>query len=123
VTELAHVEAEQRGQACLVRMTGEVDMSNAKEVSAAIEGAMPNSARILVLDLAGTSYLDSGGVGLLFRLAERLRSRRQELRLLVPAGAPVRTVLELTGAAKVIRLDALLDEALADADAGTPDEA
>jgi anti-anti-sigma factor len=92
---------------CLVRVHGEIDLSNAHEVSSAIGIAMGQEARGLVVDLSDITYLDSAGVALLLRLAERLRARRRQLHLVVPRGSPVRRVLDFTGLPRVIpsRLD------------------
>jgi anti-anti-sigma factor len=88
VSDLARVEGEQRGTICLVRVHGEIDLSNAHEVSSEIGVAMGQEARRLVVDLSDITYLDSAGVALLLRLAERLRSRRRQLQLVVPRGSP-----------------------------------
>src|SRR5438093_12400727 len=97
VSELARVEAVQRGLRCLIRLHGEVDISNAKEVSATIQEAVPNDAAEVVIDLTDTAYLDSVGLSLLLRLFERLQARRQQVKLVVGAESPIRAVLELTG--------------------------
>ena len=110
MSELARVEAEHRGELCLVHIRGEVDISNAREVTAAVEAAIPNGHPRVAIDLTETTYLDSAGVQLLFVLADRLRVRRHELRLIVPAGSPIRAVLELTTLPKLIPTEAPLDE-------------
>ena len=122
MNELARVEGEQQGSLCLVRVHGEVDLSNAQEVSAAIGNAMGQEARRLVVDLSDITYLDSAGVALLLRLAERLRARRRQLYLVVPRGSPVRRVLDFTGLPRVIPLEARLEDALALSDRGLPDD-
>jgi len=55
VSELARVEAEQRGNLCVIRLHGEVDISNDKEVLSAIEMAVPHSAVRLIVDLTNTT--------------------------------------------------------------------
>jgi anti-anti-sigma factor len=122
VSDLARVEGEQQGTLCLVRVHGEIDLSNAHEVSSAIGVVMGQDARRLVVDLSGITYLDSAGVALLLRLAERLRARRRELHVVVPRGSPVRRVLHFTGLPRVIPVDARLEDALAQGGAGLPDE-
>lgn len=104
MSDLARVEGEQQGTLCLVRVHGEIDLSNAHEVSSAIGVAMGQEARGLVVDLSDITYLDSAGVALLLRLAERLRARRRQLHLVVPRGSPVRRVLDFTGLPRVIPL-------------------
>jgi anti-sigma B factor antagonist len=102
VTELARVDTEVHGEAYVVSAHGEIDISNAGQLLAAIEAAMPNGAHELVLDLTGVSYLDSAGVSLVLRLARRLQGRRQEMSLVAPEGSPVRAVLEVAGVPKVV---------------------
>ena len=109
MSELARVEAEFHGTRCVVRLFGEVDISNAKAIAQTIEASVPNDATELAVDLTDTRYLDSSGVSLLVRLAERLKMRRQHLRLLVPADSPVRAILELTGLPSVMTVELALD--------------
>ena len=87
MSELARVEAEHRGNLCVIHLHGEVDISH-------------------------TTYLDSAGLALLLRLAERLQARRQQMRIVAPLGSPVRTVLELTGLPRVIPLEGRLENAV-----------
>lgn len=109
MNQLAHVDVEQRGAVCVVRLSGEVDMSNAPELFAEMERAVPNGAAGVVVDLSNTRYVDSAGVRLLFLLASRLRFRRQELRVVAPEDGPVRTVLELAGLGRVVPIEGRLD--------------
>jgi anti-anti-sigma factor len=120
VSDLARVEGVRQGTICLVRVHGEIDLSNAQEVSTAIGSAMGQEARRLVVDLSDITYLDSSGVALLLRLAERLQTRRRQLHLVVPRGSPVRRVLVFTGLPRVIPVEARLEDVLAQCDAGSP---
>jgi anti-anti-sigma factor len=122
VSDLARVEGERQGSLCLVRVHGEIDLSNAQEVSAEIGVVMGQDACRLVVDLSDITYLDSAGVALLLRLAERLRARRRQLHLVVPRGSPVRRVLDFTGLPRVIPLATRLEDALAHAEAAPPDD-
>jgi anti-sigma B factor antagonist len=110
VSDLARVEVEPSGSVCIVRISGEIDISNAREVSASIEEAVPNGAPKLVVDLTQTTYLDSAGVKLLLQLADRFHTRRRTLRLVVPRGAPIRAVLELTDLPRIVPLQDHLDD-------------
>jgi anti-anti-sigma factor len=122
VSELARVEAEQRGILCVIRLYGEVDISNDREVLSAIEMAVPHSALRLIVDLTHTTYLDSAGLALLMRLAERLQVRRQQMLIVSPRGSPVRTVLELTGLPAVVPLEARLEDAVRQSEQGVRDD-
>ena len=110
MSELARVEAEHRGELCVVHVRGEVDISNARELSAAVEAAIPNGIPRIAIDLTETTYLDSAGVQLLFVLAERFKVRRHDLRLIVPPDSTIRAVLELTNLPKVVSVESQLDE-------------
>ena len=85
----------------VVRLRGDIDLSNADALAETAEAAVPNSAEGLVLDLSGVSYLDSTGVRLVFRLARRLGDRQQSLRLVVPEGARIGRVLDYAGVSTV----------------------
>jgi len=103
VTDLAHVDTTAAGGGVIVNVHGEIDLSNAAIVRDSIAAAVPNLP-VVVVDLSGTEYLDSAGIAMLFRLAERLGYNRQELRLVVPASAPIRAVVRLTGLDQVVRV-------------------
>jgi anti-anti-sigma factor len=105
MSELATLQTEHDGVRFEVRVAGEVDISNAQDLEARIERAVPKEAMVLMLDLSGTRYLDSSGVALLLRLSERLQSRRIALRVVVPPANPIRSVLELTGLSRLLALD------------------
>lgn len=102
MSALARVEATDLDGDRLVRVSGEIDLSNVGEVKAAIGRAVPSDASLVIVDLSETTYVDSAGIAMIFRLAERLRYSRQELRLVVPKDAPIRAVLELTNLPQVI---------------------
>lgn len=107
MTELATLEFEPGEDEDVVRIRGEIDMSNAAEVGFAIEEAVRADAKHVVIDLAGVTYLDSGGVRLFLILAGRLRSRRQQLRLRIPAGSSIRSAVEVAGLPGAIPVDAV----------------
>lgn len=116
MSELARVElgGADGGDVVVARLGGEVDLSNASEVGDELTAAVPNSALGLVLDLTATEYLDSSGVHLVFELAERLRRRQQQLRIVVPAGAPIRRVLRIVELDDSVPVLATVDEAVAE---------
>jgi anti-sigma B factor antagonist/stage II sporulation protein AA (anti-sigma F factor antagonist) len=93
---LAEVVVDRDASGPIVRVRGEIDLSNAESVRTELLDAVPRDARGMVLDLTETTYLDSTGIRLLFDLAERLQSRRQRLVLVVHEQALVRRVLVLT---------------------------
>ena len=100
MTELARVELDHNQ---IVTVTGEIDLSNVARVRDAIGAALPDTPEVRV-DLSGTEYLDSAGIAMFFRLAERLSYNRQELQLVVPPDAPIRAMIRLTKLDQVIRV-------------------
>ena len=113
MNDMPQVSVEEAGDVVVARVAGEVDLASADEVGADLAAAVPNRALGLVVDLSGTSYLDSSGVSLLFDLAERLRRRQQELRLVVPEKAPLRRVLRIVDAGGVVPILESVEEATA----------
>jgi anti-anti-sigma factor len=97
----------------VARLSGEIDLSNAADVGETLSAAVPNTALGLVIDLTATAYLDSSGVHLLFDLAERLQRRQQQLRVVVPEGAPVRRVLRIVELDESVPMTATVEEAVA----------
>ncbi len=105
VSGLVEVIDRHEGAVPVCEIKGELDASNVDHVLEHVAGSVANEAPGMVLDLRHTSYLDSAGVRILFELARRLRSRRQELRIAVPDDGIVRRVLVLTALADVVPLD------------------
>ncbi|MEO7070672.1 MAG: STAS domain-containing protein [Nostocoides sp.] len=112
MTPLGSVVASDIAGARLVRLSGEIDLSNASEVLELIGAQVPHDADLVVLDLSRTSYLDSTGVAMVFHLAHRLRTRRQELHLVVPLESPIRAVLELTNVHRVVAVRETVEAAI-----------
>ncbi len=112
MTDLVQVVPRQDRSVPVCELRGELDASNVDSVQSAILEHVGNDVPGLVLDLTATTYLDSAAVRILFDLARRLRTRRQELRLVVPPDGVVRRVLVLTALADVVPLDEHVDEAV-----------
>ncbi|MER7247573.1 STAS domain-containing protein [Kribbella sp. NPDC000426] len=96
MTAYAEVDAWTSNGVQVVRISGEVDLTNAAEVRDAISRVASVDESVIAIDLTETAYLDSSGIAMLFRLAERLNHSRQELRVIVPPDSPLRAALELT---------------------------
>ena len=97
------------GDAILARLSGEVDLANARSVKERLLDAVPNTASGLVLDLSATDHLDSTGVRVIFELAERLGNRRQKLQIVVPDTSNIRRVLLLTEVDSVVAMFTSVD--------------
>ena len=115
MTALADLAVERRDDVVVARVDGEIDRSNAQAVSEALLRAIPNTAIAPVLDLSGTTYIDSSGVHLLFDVASRLKRRQQELRAVVPAESHVGRLLSVVALDRTVPVHPTVDEALAGA--------
>jgi anti-anti-sigma factor len=87
--KIGDVTIEALGRLVVARVDGEVDLSNATEIGAAIANGVPNDALGLVIDLTEVDYVDSAGIRVLFEMRERLNTRGQEIRLVVPRDAEI----------------------------------
>ncbi len=93
-------------------LAGEVDVSNVAYIERELDAAAGRE-RLFIVDLSATDYFDSAGIRLLFTLATRLKTRRQELRVVVPPQAVVRRVLEITDFVRAVPVFESLGEATA----------
>jgi anti-anti-sigma factor len=96
----------------VVRLEGEVDLSNVDEVRRAVFEPAEAGHDCVVVDLTGTTYLDSTAVRLLFDLAVRLQARRRRMRLVVSDATIVRRVLVLTKLDASVPFDATVEDAV-----------
>ena len=114
MSPLADIAFETVQNVVVARLEGEVDMSNASDLGAAITAHIPSDARGLVLDLAAVGYVDSAGIHVLFELRERLTRRGQQIRLAMADDSPVATALEYAGVRSTLGAAATVREAIAD---------
>ena len=114
MSPLADVSFETLEGVVVARLQGEIDMSNAAELGAAITARVPSEARALVLDLAGVGYVDSAGIHVFFELRERLTRRGQEIRVALAADSPVATALEYAGVQRTLGAATTVPDAIAD---------
>lgn len=109
---LTQVATHEHDGVVVATITGDVDSSNVRDVHRQLLAKVSNEARGAVIDLGPTRYLDSAGISLLFELHVQLATRRQELRLVVGDGVPVRRVLALTAVDQTMPVDATVEAAL-----------
>lgn len=112
MSDLSFVEVSARNGVPIVRVRGEIDLSNADGVLTMIHGAHDEDAPGMVVDLQGLEYLDSAGVRLLFRASRSVGASGGRLVAVVPLDSPVRRVLDLAEASTVFPLEESEDAAL-----------
>ncbi|MFL5886287.1 MAG: STAS domain-containing protein [Thermoleophilaceae bacterium] len=108
------VTTENQDGVVVAHVAGEIDLASAPRLSRELTAAIPNDATGVVIDLSGTTYLDSSGVSLVFELAERMQARQQQLRLALPDGAPLRRVLRVVNLESVVPIATTVEAAAAD---------
>lgn len=113
MTPMARVTVKTQDGVPVARVDGEIDVSNDREIAARLTAAAGNDVPGLIVDLGGTTYLDSRGVHLLLSLSAQLARRQQALCVSVPEDSPVRRVLVLGGVEESVRLFSSVADAVA----------
>jgi anti-anti-sigma factor len=97
----------------VVRIDGEVDISNWLRVAGALEAAGARDGPGIVVDLRATRYLDSSGVRILFDARRRLEADGRRLVLVTVVGTPAESVLRHTGLLDIVATATTTEEAVA----------
>jgi anti-anti-sigma factor len=103
VTQLASAVTEIHGDRAVVRITGEIDISNAETLRADIEAAIADVGDRLV-DLTGVTYINSHGLRMLQRFAAAASDRGGRLTVVAPPGGAAARLLALTGMADALEV-------------------
>lgn len=102
----------------IVTLPPEIDLTNADAVLELITAACAPGVAVIIADLTGTAFCDSGGLQRLLRASRKTAAAGVELRLAVsPAGA-VSRIIELTGISR--RLPVYFSTELAAHDGAQP---
>jgi stage II sporulation protein AA (anti-sigma F factor antagonist) len=91
----AWIEVERDEDCVVVRLHGEIDLSNVDSVEQRIEVELAGFPHV-VIDLADIEYIDSQGLRLLNQLSKRLAREGSRFQLIAPPGSFVRGILDLT---------------------------
>jgi anti-anti-sigma factor len=84
----------------VLTVVGELDMSNAATLKAAVASSGGARQGRLVFDLSGLRFIDSAGIAVLLEAVERVGS----VSVRAPA-PPVRRVIEVTGLTEVLPIE------------------
>jgi anti-sigma B factor antagonist len=101
---------EERGNAFVIHLAGELDLYNAHLVRKELLGAAERSPERLVVELSGVTFIDSTALGVLIEARTRLENKRAFL--LVAPGLETRRALEISGLDRHFAVHDSLDEAL-----------
>lgn len=100
--ELLRVTCERSDGTLIVRPEGEIDMSTAPRLAEALADATEApGASVVIVDLAGVSYLDSTAIHLFLQSDRRLRDDGRRLALRSPTPEALR-VLDLIGITSMV---------------------
>jgi anti-sigma B factor antagonist len=88
----------------VVTVSGEVDTVTAPRLRQALEDALDSGPPAVMVDLAGVSFMDASGIGVLVSVAQQADSMNRKLTLGAPSQAVLR-VLEAAGLDGVLHID------------------
>jgi anti-sigma B factor antagonist len=80
----------------LLAVEGELDIATAPRMIAALNEAVVDLKRPLVVDLSSVGFMDSTGLALLINAYRRVKRRGQGFAIVCPGG-PISRVFEVTG--------------------------
>ena len=100
------------GDAVIVEVIGEIDMSTAPKLAGAVS-SVPETTRRVVVDLSEVSFLDSSALSALVHCQRGLVQRAIELRVVCPEHSPARKALEISALIGPLAVIETLDAALA----------
>ena len=86
---------ETRGEACIVRLAGELDLYNAGQIRDALIDACSDGPRRVIVDLGEVEFIDSTALGVLIEARTKLENRRGFL--LAAPGLETRRALQISG--------------------------
>src|SRR5579859_3294327 len=118
----AKVTVHQPPRATVARVEGDLDLVSLPQVERDLRAAATDSTAqsLVAVDVTGVTYLNSAAIRLLYDLAEDLRSRRRELRLVMSSEAPLRALFRRLRFDTVIPVHDTVDEAIAESGPEAP---
>jgi len=105
------VETERIDGVPVARVRADIDAASAASVHDVLAGALAPDTDCLIVDLSETRYLDSAGLDMLLRLAERLSQRRVTLMLVIPEGSHVSRLATIVGLPEALPVHPTLSDA------------
>ena len=110
------IDVEQRGEAYVVRLGGELDLYNADKVRTALLDVAGRAPERLVLDLEEVEFVDSTALGALIEARASMPNRRGLL--LAQPNIETRRALQVSGLDRHLPVHDTVDEALASDEPG-----
>ena len=107
--QLATMQLEQSEGSVVVRLLGEIDLSNAQQIHQQLETAIEGYARVTV-DLTKIDYLDSQGLRLIKQISDKVKRENTELKLVAPPTSVARPVLDMARMTDHVEIRDALEE-------------
>ena len=85
----------------VIRISGELDISNVEMIEGQLAGLVDDASRPLTFDLSSLTFMDSSGLAMLLRTADE----NGPILIRQPTGA-VRRIIQATGLGDVLRVEA-----------------
>ena len=98
------------GNACVVKLGGELDLYNAAQVRGALAEACADAPERLVVDLGEVEFIDSTALGVLIEARTKLANRQAFL--LAAPGLETRRALQISGLDRHFTVHESVQEAL-----------
>jgi anti-sigma B factor antagonist len=89
----------------LLTVQGEIDVATSPRLRSELGAVLERGARLIVVDLTATSFIDSSGLGVLVGALKRLREHDGDAIVLRGVQEPVRRVFEITGLTDLFRIE------------------
>lgn len=107
-----NVSTGEMGGMPVIRVAGELDLSNVSEVRAVVAEQCERKPPALVFDLSDLSYMDSSGLGVLVGAKRRLAATEGEVLIITQQNSALKA-LSLSGLDRIIRVFPDADSLLA----------
>ena len=98
------IRSSRREGTARLELHGELDIGTAPKLDEAVEQALEDGCREVVLDLGPTTLLDSSGLGALVRAAREVDARKAKMAVVSPPGSEARVVIEMSRTGSVVGL-------------------
>lgn len=96
----------------VVDARGEFDLGNVGDLRTAIKNGL-EGVDVLVVTLAGVSYLDSSALGVLIQTSQLAGTQRRKLLIVAPREAPAGKLLRIAAIDQIAQVFQSVDDALA----------
>jgi anti-sigma B factor antagonist len=105
------IERRSEGGWDVLDVAGEVDLSTAPELRSRIEGIVDDGGRLLVVDLADVSFMDSSGLSVLVAGFKGMREAGGRMAVVCPS-VSIAKIFSITGLDRVFSIHPSLHEAV-----------